>query len=196
MNIQELLGEAYKEGMTVEEINDAIADKTFIDSSTLPPSVPKSTFDKTASELAKANKTIGELRSASLTDEEKLNQALADAQKAQDEFTRKSIRLDVEKVLVQSGLEEKDYQNIIDGLVTSDKDASISLANSLVTMLASQKQAAAEAVKTELQKSLNPPPKGNENEVTKETFDKMTVSEKMKFKSENPDTYKELFGGN
>lgn len=196
MNIQELLGEAYKEGMTVEEINAAIADKTFIDPSTLPPSVPKSTFDKTASELAKANKTIGELRSASLTDEEKLNQALADAQKAQDEFTRKSIRLDVEKVLVQSGLEEKDYQNIIDGLVTSDKDASISLANSLVTMLASQKQAAAEAVKTELQKSLNPPPKGNENEVTKETFDKMTVSEKMKFKSENPDTYKELFGGN
>lgn len=196
MNIQDLLGEAFKEGMSIEEINTALANKNFVDPSTLPPSVPKATFDKTASELAKANKTIGELRSASLTDEEKLTQALADAKAAEDAFTRKSIRLDVEKVLVSGGLSEKDYKGIIDGLVTSDKEASVKLANDLVAMLSNQRQAATEAMKAELQKSLSQPPKGSETEVTKDTFDKMSVSEKMKFKIENPDAYKEIYGGN
>lgn len=196
MNIQELLGEAFKEGMSIEEINTVLADKNFVDPSTLPPSVSKEVFDKTASELATAKKTIGELKSASLTDEEKLQAALDAAQAKEDEFNRKSIRLDVEKVLVQGGLSESDYKDVIDGFVTTDKDASLRFANSLVDMVATQKQNAAEAVKSELQGLLTPPPKGSESEVTKETFDKMSVSEKMKFKIENPDAYKEIYGGN
>ncbi len=196
MNIKDLLGEDFKEGMSVEEINAALADKNFVDPSTLPPSVPKSTFDKTATELAKANKTIGELKNANLTDEEKLQAALDAAKEKEDEFNRKSIRLDVEKVLVQGGMSENDYKDVIEGLVTSDKDASIKLANNLVSMIANQKKNAVEEVKNELQNSLNSPPKGNETEVTKEVFEKMSVSEKMKFKSENPESYKEIFGGN
>ena len=53
MELKELLGNDYKDGMTAEEISAAIANKTFIDKSTLPPSVSKETFDKTAAELAK-----------------------------------------------------------------------------------------------------------------------------------------------
>lgn len=196
MKIQELLGEAFKEGMSIEEINTVLADKNLVDPSTLPPSVSKEVFDKTASELATAKKTIGELKSANLTDEEKLQAALDAAQAKEDEFNRKSIRLDVEKVLVQGGLSESDYKDVIDGFVTTDKDASLRFANSLVDMVANQKQNAAEAVKSELQGLLTPPPKGNESEITKETFDKMSVSEKMKFKIENPDAYKEIYGGN
>lgn len=195
MNIQELLGEAFKEGMSIDEINLALADKNFVDPSKLPPTVSKVTYDKAASELAKIKKELSELKTANLTDEQKLQQALANAKKKEEEFNRKSILLDVEKVLVQGGLEEKDYTGIVDSLVTNDRSASISLANNLVAMLDSQKQAAAQAVKNELQKSLIPP-KGSETEVSKETFDKMSVSEKMKFKIENPDTYKEIFGGN
>lgn len=196
MNLQTLLGEAYKASMTIDEINTILADKNFVDPSTLPPSVPKATFDKTASELAKANKTIGELKNANLTDEEKLQAALDAAQAKEDEYNRKSIRLDVEKVLVQGGLTENDYKDIIDSLVTLDKDASIKSADSLVNMISNQKNNAAEAVKLELQNSLNQLPRGNDTEVTKDTFEKMSISEKMKFKIENPDTYKEIYGGN
>lgn len=196
MNIQELLGEEYKEGMTIDDINKILASKNFVDPTTLPPSVPKATFDKTASELATAKKKIGELESANLSDEEKIKKALEDAQVVKDEYNRKSVRLDVEKILVQGGLSEEDYKGVIDGLVSTDRDASVALANNLVVLLTGQKNAAADAVKAALKKQLTPPPKGSETEVTKETFDKMSVSEKMKFKSENPETYKELFGGN
>lgn len=196
MNIQELLGEAFKEGMSIDEINEALAGKNFVDPSTLPPSVPKATFDKTASELAKANKTIGELKSANLTDEEKVKKALEDAKIAEDNFLRKSIRLDVKEVLVEAGLKEEDYKDIIDGLVSSDAEASVAMAKNLVSMLASQRQATENAVKKELQGALGKPPKGNENNsITKEDFLKMTLTEKIKFKEENPEQYKEFIGG-
>ena len=52
-DIQSLLGEDYREGMTVEEINAVLANRQFVDPTTLPKSVEKTIFDKTASELAK-----------------------------------------------------------------------------------------------------------------------------------------------
>lgn len=189
MNIQELLGEAYKEGMSVEEINTALAGKTFVDPSTLPPSVPKDTFDKTAKDLAAAKKRVGELESANLSEDEKLKNALADAQATKDEYTRKSIRLDVEKVLVQGGLSEKEYESIIDTLVSTDKDASIALANNLINIITGQKKTAADAVKAEMQKDLKDPPKGREGDgkVTKEEYDKMTYSEQLAYMEAHPD---------
>lgn len=53
------------------------------------------------------------------------------------------------------------------------------------------------AMKAELLKSTPTPPAGDGDKgVTKEMFQKMTLAEKQKFFAENPDTYKELYGGN
>lgn len=198
MNIQELLGDAYKEGMSIEEINAAIADKTFVDSSSLPPSVSKATFDKTASELASAKHKITELENANLSADEKLEKALADAQKAQDDYTRKSVRLDVEKVLVAAGLTEDDYKDVIDGLITTDSAKSVSMATNLVNLLTAQRQAEKNAVIKGLQGSLQDPPKGKDDkgEMTKEEFEKLTLTEKIQFKETHPEEYKKLNGGN
>ena len=51
-SLKELLGDAYKEGMTIEEIEAALVDKDLVDRSTLGEVVSKKTFDKTAFELA------------------------------------------------------------------------------------------------------------------------------------------------
>lgn len=191
MNIQELLGDAYKEGMTIEEINAAIADKSFVDSASLPPSVSKATFDKTASELASAKHKISELETANLTADEKLAKALADAQAAQDDYTMKSVRLDVEKVLVAGGLTEDDYKDVIDGLVSTDSERSVAMASNLVNLLTAQRQAAENAVTKKLQSSLTDLPKGKDDkgEMTKEEFDKLSLTEKIKFKEAHPDEY-------
>lgn len=53
------------------------------------------------------------------------------------------------------------------------------------------------AMKAELLKSTPTPPAGDGDKgVTKEMFQKMTLAEKQKFFAENPDKYKELYGGN
>jgi len=52
MELKELVGESYSENMTLEDVANALKEKTFVDPSTMPPTVSKSLFDKTASELA------------------------------------------------------------------------------------------------------------------------------------------------
>ena len=53
------------------------------------------------------------------------------------------------------------------------------------------------ALKAELLKSTPTPPAGDGDKgLTKDAFQKMTLAEKQKFATENPDAYKEFYGGN
>ena len=53
------------------------------------------------------------------------------------------------------------------------------------------------ALKAELLKSTPTPPAGEGDKgTTKEMFQKMTLAEKQKFATENPEAYKEFYGGN
>jgi hypothetical protein len=53
------------------------------------------------------------------------------------------------------------------------------------------------ALKAELLKSTPTPPAGEGDKgITKEMVQKMTLAEQQKFASENPDAYKEFYGGN
>lgn len=53
------------------------------------------------------------------------------------------------------------------------------------------------ALRTELLKNTPPPAAGkNDTSITKEQFSKMTLLEKQKFATENPEQYKEIYGGN
>lgn len=58
MDLKTLLGEAYKDGMTMEEINAALKDKELIEKSVLAQYVPKDTADKYASEAATFKKQL------------------------------------------------------------------------------------------------------------------------------------------
>ncbi len=197
MDIKELLGDAYREGMTLDEINEALADKNFVDPSTLPKSVSKEMYDKTSSELAKFKKENEELKNASLTDNEKLQKALDDAEAARLDFTKKSVRLEVEKVFVDGGMTEDDYKDIIDGIITADSEASVAMAKNIVSMVAAKETAKEKAVKTDLLKNTPKPPAGKGSEgMTMEKFKQMSPQDRLKFSQENPDEYKKLYGGN
>lgn len=166
MNIQELLGEAYKEGMTEAEINEALSDKELVDKSTLPPSVPKDTFDKTARELSNAKKELAKNKSENLSESEKAKEAQRRAEEAEKEYLRKSTKLDVEKVFVSGGLTEEDYKDIIDGVVSEDNERSVTNARNIVALLQAQRKDAENAVKKDLQKSINKPTNGENGGMT------------------------------
>ena len=197
MDIKELLGDAYKEGMTIEEINTALADKNFVDPSTLPKSVSKELYDKTSSELAKYKKENEDLKSASLTDNEKLQKALGDAETARLDFIKKSVRLDVEKVFVDGGLTEDEYKDIIDGIVTADSEASVAMAKNIVSVIAAKETAKEKTVKAKLLEGTPKPPAGKGSEgMTIDKFKQLSPQDRLKFSQENPDEYKKLYGGN
>lgn len=195
-DIQTLLGDDYREGMTIEEINGILANKQFVDPTTLPKSVEKSVFDKTASELSKVKKELAELKATTMSDDEKVNAAIAKAESKEKEFTAKLNRLDVEKLFVAEGLTEADYAELIDDIVSEDAEKTMKLANNVLSMVKSQKSAAEKALKAELLKKTPKPPAGDDKGITLADFRKMSPQERYHFSVNNPEEYKKLYGGN
>lgn len=197
-DIQTLLGEEYREGMTIEEINAVLANRQFVDPATLPKSVEKTVFDKTASELAKVKKELNDLKTTQMTDDEKVNAAIAKADSREKEFTAKLNRLDVEKLFVAEGLTEADYAELIDDIVSEDAEKTMKLAKNVLAMVKSQKSAAEKALKAELLKKTPKPPagEGDDKPMTLADFRKLSPQERYDFSVKNPEEYKKLYGGN
>lgn len=161
MNLKELLGDAYKEGMSFEEIEAALADKELVDPSTLPKSVSKDVFDKTASELSKVKKELKALKEASMTDAEKLQAELDKAKEAQVIYNKELSKLRAKEIFVTAGLTETDYASILDVVVSEDEETTKTRAKSMVDLISAQKAAVEKAVKAELLKGTPKPPAGD-----------------------------------
>lgn len=161
MDLKTLLGDAYRENMTLDEINEALEGMSLVDPSTLPKSVSKEVFDKTASELAKVKKQLKELQEKSMTDEEKLQAELEKAVESQRQYAKELAKLRAKEIFVEAGLTESDYSSILDAVVSEDEETTKTRAKSLVDLISAQKAAVEKAVKAELLKSTPKPPAGD-----------------------------------
>lgn len=189
MDLKKLLGDAYKENMTIDEINEALANIT------VPKTVSKEVFDKTASELASVKKKLRELQESSMTAEEKLKAETEKAQELQKALSQKLSALKAKEIFVTAGLSEKDYSPLLDVVVSDSEEATIDRAKSMIEVINAQKAATEAAVKAKLMKSTPTPPSGivDDGKITKEQFAKMSLIEKQKFARENPEMYKQFY---
>lgn len=193
MTLKELLGDDYKDGMTVEEIETALADKTFVDPSTLPKSVTKDVFDKTASELAKVKKELKSLQEKYMTDDEKLQAEIKKAKEAQTNYAKELAKLTAKEIFVSAGLKEDDYSPILEAVVTEDSETTKRRAQSMVDLLVAQKEAVEKSVKAELLKNTKRPPSGAGGKtVTQKQFDEMGWRERTELKQKDPELFKQL----
>ena len=152
--------------------------------------VAKSVFDKKASEAAELNK---QLKSRMTEDEAK---AVKDAEERAALLARVE-QLEQEKLMneyvnsyLAMGYDEKLAKSSAEALAKGDTE----------TVFKNQKihtEAREKALKTELLKQ-TPPPVGGKTDTTmkKEDFAKLSLAEQTKFASENPEVYKEFYGGN
>ena len=152
--------------------------------------VAKSVFDKKASEAAELNK---QLKSRMTEDEAK---AVKDAEERAALLARVE-QLEQEKLMneyvnsyLAMGYDEKLAKSSAEALAKGDTE----------TVFKNQKihtEAREKALKTELLKQ-TPPPAGGKTDapMKKEDFAKLSLAEQTKFASENPEVYKEFYGGN
>ena len=173
MDIKTLLGDAYKEGMTIDEINAALADKNFVDPATLPKSVSKEVFDKTASELAAVKKKLKELEQNSMTAEQKLQQEMEEAQNIKKQYAKELAKLKAKEIFVESGLTEKDYTSLLDIVVSEDEETTANRAKAMIDVINVQKQVVEKAVKEELLKNVPKPPAGSGNKIGKVDYEEL-----------------------
>ena len=106
--------------------------------------VPKDVYNTVAAEKKAAEAKVKEYEGTQLSEAEKQQQAIDEANAEKEKYQKMANKLEVEKVLITAGMQEDDYKDFIDGIVTSDKDASVSVATAMATTFKT-KMAAAEA---------------------------------------------------
>jgi hypothetical protein len=194
MNLKELLGDAYREDMTLEEVEQALEGINLVDPAKLPKSVSKEIFDKTASELARVKKELKELQEKNMTAEEKVKLELEKAAEAQAQYKRELAKFRATEVFVAAGLTEDDYKTLLDIVVSEDEEETKARAKSMIDVIASQKKAVEKAVKAELLKGTPKPEPGDPSKgMTLDDFRKMSLMDKQRFARENPELYQELY---
>lgn len=190
MNIKDLLKDAYKEGMTVEEIETALADIEFPADQSAEVKRLKDALSKSNSENAEWKKKHRE----ALSEEERKAQETADliAQLQEQNATllRESNVSKHKAKFLAMGYEETLAGDAAAAMVDGDMEKLFSFQQKHQD--AFEKKIRADAMKG----TPKPVPDKADGAMTLEKLRKMSATERYEFSQKNPDEYKTLYGGN
>lgn len=185
-NLKTLLGDKYREGMTIDELMELDVEEPKVDMSKF---VSKELYDKAASDTAnykkqlKANMSEAEQKAAEEAERYAAIVAERDQLKAEKAIAENA------KGLIAIGYDENLATEVATALYTGDT----------VTVLKAQAKfvdAQKKAVLAEAVKNTPVPPAGIGGvEMTKEALRKMSPMERFEFAQKNPEQYKQIYGG-
>lgn len=157
-DLKDLLGDAYKEDMTIDDINSALAERDLVDRGQFDGFVPKSLLEKANSEAADYKK---KWKAASSEQERK---AIEEAeQKVQMEEELKTLRRssrvsEYEKQYIAQGYSAKDATEIAEALYDNDMDT-------VFKIQGKHNEGMRKSIKAEIMKDMPTPPSGNQQKV-------------------------------
>ncbi len=150
----------------------------------------KANADRAASEAADYKKKLRERMSEEEAKAAKAAEEYASLIERAEKAERELGVINYEKAYLAMGYDEKLARASAEALANGDMES----------VFKNQKLHAdtrEKALRTELLKNTPPPAAGKTDAgITKEQFSKMTLLEKQKFATENPEQYKEFYGGN
>lgn len=154
MDLMTLLGDAYKENMTLDEVNAALAGRDMIDRSELTANyVSKKLFDKTASQLAEAKRQNGAQRTAADDLTAQLQERIATLENENKEAKRNASIAATKASLIAQGYDD----------ALAAETATAMADNDMAKVLLNQGKylaAREQAMKDELLKNTRPPAAG------------------------------------
>lgn len=141
MNLKELMGDAFKDGITVEEITNFFEGKKFADLGT-GQYVDKNKFDNTVNDLTKKLTDANNQLNAKMTDEEKSQQAqqeqIAEIERLKKLLSENTIngnKNTIVSVLASTretlgvDVADKDFTKFVENITTEDSSKSTEIAN-------------------------------------------------------------------
>lgn len=190
MKLKDLLKDAYKEGITVEEIESALAEVEI-------PADQSAEIERLKAALSKSNSENAEWKKKhreALSEEERKAQETADLIKQLQEenatLTRESNVSKHKAKFLGMGYEE-----------ALASDAAVAMTDGDMEKLFSYQQKHQEALEKKiradaLKSTPKPVPDKEGGPVTREQIAKMSMDDRIKFYQEHPTEYKEIYGGN
>ena len=190
MKFKDLLKDAYKEGMTLEEIETALADIEPPDDQTAEVERLKAALSKSNSENAEWKKKHRE----ALSEEERKAQETADLIKQLQErnatLERESSVSKNKAKFLGMGYDESLAEEAAAAMADGDMEKLFGYQQKHQEAL--EKKIRADALKG----TPKPVPGKGDGAVTLENLRKMSVQERLEFSQKNPEEYKSLYGGN
>ena len=190
MNIKDLLKDAYKEGMSVEDIEKALESIEMPTDSSAEIDRLKNALSKSNSEAAEYKKQLREKMSAeelkAKEDAEKLEALI----KERDALLREKTISGHKAQYLALGYEESLANETAEALANGELDK----------VFANQKkhnESVEKKIRADVLKGTPKPEGGTGSEtITKESFSKMSIAEQFKYSVDHPEEYKKLYGGN
>lgn len=160
--LKEKLGDKYEEfmGLIGEDVKLKVDDGEESDEHM----IPKSRFDEVNGKYKDMKRKLKAIENDKLTDEEKFQNLIDETEEAKLSYLKELSKLEAMKIFVDAGLEEDDYSEILEDIVTEDKDRTSNLAKKMVGIIDMQKQLVEKKVKSDLMENTPKPPKGEDNE--------------------------------
>ena len=190
MNIKDLLKDAYKEGMTIDEINAALEGIELPTDNSAEVERLKNALSKSNSEAADYKKQLREKMSADEIKAKEDSDKYEDLQSKYDALLKESEITKNKARLLTLGYEDKLATETAEAIVNGDTDK----------VFANQKKhldSVEKRIREEVLTSTPRPTGGNGSEtMTLDKFRKMPIEEQFKFANEHPEEYKKLYGGN
>ena len=190
MTIQDLLKDAYRDGMTLEEITTALADISLpVDGSAEIESL-KEALSKSNSEAAGYKKQLREKMSADEIKSKEEAERIEKLQRDYDALLKKSTIADHKARLLALGYAEALATETAEAMFAGDTEK---------VFAAQQKHldAMGKKIREEAMQGTPSPTGGSgKSAMTIEKFRAMSAQERYEFSKSNPEEYKTLYGGN
>lgn len=190
MKLKDLLKDAYKEGITVEEIESALAEVEV-------PADLSAEVERLKTALSKSNSENAEWKKKhreALSEEERKAQEMADRMKQLEEQNATLLR--------ESSVSKHKARFLGMGYDDSlANDAAVAMADGDMEKLFVYQQKHMEALEKKiradaLKGTQKPVPDKKDGAMTREQVAKMPVTDRIKFYNEHPEEYREIYGGN
>ena len=190
MNIKDLLKDAYKEGMTLEDVEKALESVELPSDGSAEIERLKNALSKSNSEAANYRKQLNE----KLTEDERKAKEDAEKQeKLQNDYDAllKKVTISEHKAKFLSlGYDDKLADETAEAMANGEFDKV--LANQKKHLEAVEKKIRADVLKD------TPEPRGGngDGKITLKSLREMSPAERLEFSQKHPEEYKELYGGN
>ena len=190
MNIKDLIGDAYKEGMSVEEIEKALEDIDLPTDNSAEIDRLKTALSKSNSEAADFKKQLREKMSAEELKAKEDAEKWEAIVKERDALLREKTIATHKAKFLSIGYDESLATETAEAMANGELDK-------VFTNQKKHLDAVEKKIRADVLKDTPKPEGGNGSDtITKEQFSKMSTAEQYKYSVEHPEEYKKLYGGN
>ena len=190
MTIKDLLKDAYKEGMSVEDVEKALASIDLPNDGSAEIEKLKAALSKSNSEAADYKKQLREKMSADEIKAKEEADKMEELQSKYDALLKESTISKYKARFLALGYDDALATETAEAMANGDTEK-------VFTAQQKHLDAVDKKIREEVLKDTPRPTGGSGSEtITKETFSKMSLAEQYKYSKEHPEEYKTLYGGN